>query len=199
MMLAEADLREANVNVPELHQRACALFGERVHQVGDDQWNMPTPCSDWDVRTLVNHVTAENLWTPPLMKGSTVEEVGNRFDGDVLGSDPKGAWDGAARAALSAVQEEGAMERTVHLSFGDSPGREYAYQLFADHLIHSWDLARGVGADDSLDPELVDACAAWFAQVEDAYRAGGAIGPRPEIPEGADAQTRLLAMFGRTA
>jgi hypothetical protein len=72
-------------------------------------------------------------------------------------------------------------------------------QLYADHLIHAWDLARAIGADERLDPELVDACAAWFASMEDTYRAIGAIAERPEVPPGADAQTTLLAAFGRTA
>ena len=72
------------------------------------------------------------------------------------------------------------MDRTVHLSFGDFPGREYAMQLFADMLIHGWDLARAIGADEQLDPELVAALAAWFADMADAYRAAGAVGPRPE-------------------
>jgi uncharacterized protein (TIGR03086 family) len=91
------------------------------------------------------------------------------------------------------------MDRTVHLSFGDFPGREYAMQLFADHLIHAWDLARAIGADERLDAELVAACTTWFAPVEEAYRSAGAIADRPPVPDGADAQTRLLAMFGRLA
>jgi uncharacterized protein (TIGR03086 family) len=91
------------------------------------------------------------------------------------------------------------MDRTVHLSFGDFPGREYAMQLFADHLIHAWDLARAIGVDERLDPELVGACTAWFTAMEEAYRSAGAIAARPPVSDGADAQTRLLAMFGRRA
>ena len=56
--------------------------------VGEDQWGAPTPCADWDVRELVNHVAGEDLWTAPLLEGSTIEEVGDRFDGDLLGDDP---------------------------------------------------------------------------------------------------------------
>jgi uncharacterized protein (TIGR03086 family) len=187
------------MNVPELHRRAVDGFGDRIRAVREDQWTVPTPCSDWDVRQLVNHIVAENLWTPPLIRGSTVQEVGDRYDGDVLGADPKGAWEVASKAAVQSVQSKGAMERTVHLSFGDFPGSEYALQLFADHLIHGWDLARATEGDDKLDPELVDACIEWFKAVEEAYRAAGAIGPRPDIPEEADPQTTLLAMFGREA
>jgi uncharacterized protein (TIGR03086 family) len=134
-----------------------------------------------------------------LFSGQTIEEVGDRFDGDLLGNEPKKAWEDSAHAAVRAVQQPGAMDRTVHLSFGDVPGREYALQLFADYLIHSWDLARAIGGDEKLDPELVDACANWFSSMEGVYRRAGAIGERPEIPKGAAPQTRLLAMFGRRA
>ncbi|HZD72246.1 MAG TPA: TIGR03086 family metal-binding protein [Actinomycetes bacterium] len=185
-------------DVRDLYQRAMARFGAHVHAVRDDQWSAPTPCSAWDVRTLVNHLVSENRWAPPLFQGRTIAEVGDQFEGDLLGDDPRAAWDDSAGQAVAAVREDGAMDRTVHLSFGDFPGREYAMQLFADALIHGWDLARAIGGDDRLDPDMVEACGTWFARVEDAYRAGGAIAPRPELPAEADGQARLLAMFGRT-
>lgn len=181
-----------------LHRRASAHFGELVGRVGVGQWHLATPCEGWDVRALVNHVVAENLWTRPLMEGRTIAEVGTAFDGDVLADDPAGAWAEAAAQARAAVDPPDALERTVHLSFGDTPAEEYVLQLFADHLIHAWDLAQAIGEDASLEPDLVDACADWFDDVEDAYRQGGAIGQRPLVPIGADAQTRLLARFGRS-
>jgi nitrilase len=185
--------------VPELHQRAVERFSRLVEQVADDQWDKPTPCQDWSVRQLVNHVAGENCWTPPLFAGQTVDDVGDRFDGDVLGADPVTAWKTGAAEAIAAVREPEAMERTVHLSFGDFSGSEYAMQLFADMLIHGWDLARATGADERLDPELVTALAAWFSGVADVYRESGAIAPRPDVPDDADPQTRLLAEFGRQA
>jgi uncharacterized protein (TIGR03086 family) len=183
----------------DLHRRAVAEFARRVKSIPADRWEAPTPCTDWDVRAVVNHMVYENLWTPPMLEGKTIDEIGDRFDGDVLGDDPRAAWKAAARAAVEAVHEPGAMETTTHLSFGDLPGSEYTMQLFADHLIHAWDVARGTGIDDTLTPELVQACMEWFTSVEDAYRAGNAIGPRPETPADADDQTKLLAMFGRRA
>jgi len=182
-----------------MFSRAVAEFGSRVRQIGDDQWQAATPDEDWNVRDLVNHVVGEDLWAPALLAGSTIAEVGDRFDGDVLGVDPKAAWAQASGAAVRAVEGEGAMDRIVHLSFGDFPGREYTLQLFADHLIHAWDLARAIGADERLDAELVVSCATWFAPVEDAYRGAGAIAARPPVPGDADAQTVLLASFGRRA
>jgi uncharacterized protein (TIGR03086 family) len=187
------------MDIQAMFRQAVAGFGARVQQIGDQQWQAATPDEDWNVRDLVNHVAAEDLWAPPLLAGSTIAEVGARFDGDVLGAEPKAAWASASAAAVRAVEEDGAMDRTVHLSFGDFPGREYAMQLLADHLIHAWDLARAIGGDERLDTGLVAACATWFDAVEDAYRAAGAIGARPPVPAGADTQTMLLARFGRHA
>jgi uncharacterized protein (TIGR03086 family) len=186
------------MNTVEWHRRAVEFFGTLVQSVGDDQWSSPTPDEGWDVRTLVNHLVYENRWTPPIFDGRTVAEVGDAFEGDLLGESPKHAWDDAAAGAIQAVGKPGAMAQIVHLSFGDVPGEEYAMQLFADHLIHGWDLARAIGADERLDPELVDACAAWYADREEMYRSGGAVGARVDVPEDADAQTRLLAAFGRS-
>lgn len=181
-----------------LYNRAVAFYGSRVHQVGDEQWDQPTPCTDWDVRALVNHVTVEDLWAPPLFEGKTIADVGDAFDGDQLGDDPVGRWDAASAASLAAVARPGSMTDTVHLSFGDFPGSEYAMQLAADHLIHGWDLSVAIGADTTLESDLVDAIAAWFAPIEGAYRASGVIGTKIQVADDADAQTRLLAAFGRT-
>jgi uncharacterized protein (TIGR03086 family) len=185
------------VNVVELHHRAIDGFGRRVAAVSEEQWDQPTELPGWDVRTLVNHLVNESKWTAPLLAGSRIEDVGDRFDGDLLGPDPQAAWNDSAAEARAAVTDE-SLERTVHLSFGDVPGREYLMQLFADYLIHSWDLARATGGDEKLEPDLVEACAQWFSNVEDDYRSAGAIGEAPQVPEGADPQTALLARFGRS-
>jgi len=187
------------MDIPAMFGRAVAEFDARVRQIGDHQWQAATPDEDWTVRHLVNHLAGEDLWAPPLLAGSTIAEVGDRFDGDVLGADPRAAWSAASAGAVRAVGEQGAMDRIVRLSFGDVSGREYALQLFADHLIHAWDLARAIGADERLDEQLVASCASWFETVEDAYRGAGAIADRPPVAEGADAQTVLLACFGRQA
>jgi uncharacterized protein (TIGR03086 family) len=187
------------MDIPAMFGGAVAEFGARVRQIGGHQWQAATPDEDWNVRDLVNHVVGEDLWAPPLLAGSTIAEVGDRFDGDVLGAEPGAAWAAASAGAVRAVGEDGAMDRIVHLSFGDVAGREYALQLFADHLIHAWDLARAIGADERLDAGLVASCATWFEAAEDAYRSAGAIAARPPVPGDADAQMVLLARFGRRA
>lgn len=180
-----------------LHRRAVEAWQATVDAVGADAWDNPTPCDDWSVRDLVNHVVGEELWMVPLLEGATVDEVGDRFDGDVLGDDPAATARTASAAALARADELLPASPKVHLSYGDEDASEYAMQLTADHLVHAWDLAKGAGLDPTLDPALVDEVAAWFAEREELYRGAGIIGPRADLA--GDAQTELLAGFGRDA
>lgn len=188
---------EMNVDIRDAYRRALDDFGRKVHFVRPDQWDLPTPCADWDVHALVNHMVCECLWAPELLAGRTAAEVGDELDGDLLGDDPVKAFETAAAAAVLAAYDDGATRRTVRLTFGDVPGEEYLYELFADALIHTWDLARAVGLPDRLDPELVDVCSAWFAAAEASYREAGVIGDRRPLPPDADPQSHLLAAWGR--
>jgi uncharacterized protein (TIGR03086 family) len=74
-------------------------FGEKVRAVPADRWEAATPCTDWSVRDLVNHVTGEHLWAPHLLDGATIAQVGDRYDGDLLGDSPLTAWEQAAQAS----------------------------------------------------------------------------------------------------
>lgn len=179
------------------YRRSLTEFTDRVSQVAPSQWSAPTPCPDWDVRALVNHVVGEDRWTVPMFVGATIAEVGGRLDGDLLGPDPAGAAHNAASRADLAVSQPGALGRTVHLSAGDTPASEYVRQLLADHLVHGWDLAVAIGAQPRLDADAVHECAVWFTDAERVYREAGSIGPRVAVPEDATEQDRLLAAFGR--
>ena len=180
----------------ELYQRSVEEFGRRVMAIGAGDWARPTPCTDWAVRDLVRHLVYEELWAPPLLAGATVAEVGDRFEGDILGADPQASWKEAAAAAVAAASS-GVLDRTVHLSFGDFPGTEYLGQLTADHCIHAWDLARGIGADERLDPELVQFVYDFMVPQADQWAAAGVFAPRVDVPADADVQAKLLALSGR--
>ena len=95
----------ADMDIVELHARTVAEFVARAAAVDAGQWGAPTPCTDWDVRQLVNHVVGEDRWTGPLLAGQTIAEVGDRFDGDLLGDDPVATVHDATGAALASVAE----------------------------------------------------------------------------------------------
>jgi uncharacterized protein (TIGR03086 family) len=188
---------ERDMDVNTLHRRTVEAWQRTLDGVEPHQWTGSTPCTEWDVRTLVNHVVGEECWVQPLLAGMTIADVGDRFDGDLLGDAPAASGRDAALDALAAVDELLADNQKVHLSYGDEDAGEYLNQIAADHLIHNWDLAVASGQDANLDPELVAAVAAWFADREEMYRSGGAIGPRG--PQTGDPQADLLAAFGRDA
>jgi len=181
----------------EMYQRSVEEFGQRVMAVGPGDWDRPTPCREWTVRDLVRHLVYEELWTPPLLEGQTIADVGDRFEGDILGADPPAAWKEAAAAALAAASPD-VLGRTVHLSFGDVPGEGYLGQLTADHVIHAWDLARAIGGDERLDPDLVEYVHTVIAPQIDPARAAGVFGPAVEVPPDAAPQSQLLGLTGRT-
>ncbi len=84
---------------------ACAFFGERLATVTDLDWERPTPCEGWDVRTLVAHVvTGEALVAQVLTGGGSWDAT---VDPSVLGLNPMAAWRGTALAALDAASGEG--------------------------------------------------------------------------------------------
>lgn len=180
------------MTAPDLFRRSAQSWADRLLALPPDvDWGAPTPCADWSVRDLVNHVAGEGLWAVPLLAGRTIEEVGDRFDGDLLGEDPVAS---ALEAVAGAVAADSDLP-TVHLSYGEEDTGEYLHQLAADHLVHGWDLAVATGGDTSLDPDLVAEVGAWFVEREELYRSVGVIGPRAD--GGGDPQADLLAGFGR--
>jgi uncharacterized protein (TIGR03086 family) len=184
-------------DLQKLFDRSVDEFDRRVQHIKDDQWELPTPCSEWNVRDLVNHLVNEDKWATPMLESKTIEEVGDAFDGDLLGDSPVAVWESAAGEARAAVDRPGALDATVHASFGDITGRDYVEQLLSDHVIHAWDLARAIGDTEDLDPELVELCYAALKPIEDALKGSGSYGDKVEVPEDADTQAKLLAVAGR--
>lgn len=181
-----------------LHMRAVEGFGSRVLALAEEDWSRPTPCAEWDVRGLVNHLLSENLWTPPLLLGMTIEQVGDRFEGDQLGEDPKHVWQQAAADSLVAVAQPDVLATTVHVSFGDISGAEYVTQLTVDHTIHAWDLARATGGDEHLDPELVELALDYLSIHAAEWQGAGVFAPPLAPPEEGGRQGELLALSGRS-
>ena len=185
-----------------VHGRSGQRFAALVAGVGSGQWYDTTPCSEWDVRTLVHHLLYEQHWAPPLIDGQTIDQVGDRFEGDLMGSDVA-LWPGLLASAIdeahAAVAQPGALDRTVHLSFGDVPGQEYATELTADLAIHGWDLARATGQDDALGPDVVAVLLPWAVANTDMLTGSGLFGSPIVTGAGTPDDVRLLGLLGRRA
>jgi uncharacterized protein (TIGR03086 family) len=181
------------------HREALASTRRVVADIDPDQMGEPTPCSDWNVRELLNHVISGNYWASELARGATIEGVGSRLDGDQLGDDLLRSYDRSAEAAAAAFEAPGALDAPCAVSYGPVPGSVYAGHRFIDILIHGWDLATATGQDRTLDPALVDACWAVVEPQEGLLRGSGQFGDEITISPNADPQTHLLAALGRQA
>ena len=186
----------------DVHGQCGRRFATLVAGVGPGHWHDDTPCSEWDVRTLVHHLLSEQLWVPPMFEGLTIEQVGGTFEGDLMGGDAW-AWPGllasSVEEAHAVVAQPGALKRTVHLSFGDASGQEYVTQLTADLAIHAWDLARATGQDNVLDPDAVALLLPWTEASAGLTSGSGMFGPPIDTGPGAPDDVRLLGLLGRKA
>jgi uncharacterized protein (TIGR03086 family) len=186
------------MNIAALHAKALEQTGRTVAGIASDQLDQGTPCDGWDVRALLNHVVSGNEWAAELAAGRTIEEVGDRLDGDVIGNDPSAAYEASAERAAAAFLRPGALEAPCAVSYGPVPGSVYAGHRFIDILIHGWDLAKATGQPTSLDAGLVEACFAVVEPQREMLAGSGMFGSDQQVLPGADRQTELLAMLGRT-
>jgi len=187
------------LSTAEIYRRAVEEFGRRVEAVGDDQWSNATPCTEWAVRDLVNHVISEDKWVAPLLAGQTIEEVGDRFDGDLLGDDPQASWKETHSDAMDATSDDRVVDRTVSLSRGPTSADIYLKEVAADNIIHGWDLAMGTGGDASIEPDLAEFAYEFYKPQAELWRQFGAFGAEVPVSMDADRPTKLLGMVGRRA
>jgi uncharacterized protein (TIGR03086 family) len=196
-MSAHDEAGTGTVDLRGLFGRALDEFDRRMTVVPADRWSAPTPCTEWDVRALVAHVVNEQLWAPALLSGQTTEQVGDRFDGDVLGDEALEAWRTAAGRARTAVESLDGLDTTVHVSYGDVPAARYLTEMTLDATVHAWDLARAVDADEQLEPELVGFALSVVEPNLALLAESGMFGPPLPVDDDASSQDRLLALLGR--
>src|SRR3954469_1288895 len=138
-------------------------FTEAVHAVGDDDWHAPTPDTEWDVAALVGHMIEEHRWAAPLLHGQDLESARMIVQGSRklpvhggVGANRAEEWDEAAVESSDAFAADGALDRSVALSRGDTPARQYIAEMTFDLVVHGWDLAKAIGRDVEFPPEVVE-------------------------------------------
>ena len=160
-----------------------------VRQVGSGQWDGATPCTEWNVRSLVGHLIMGRHVYRGFLEGVPVAELRLILQqGGAAGDDPVAACESAVRSIRAAFAQPGALERTVHHTIGDMPGRQLLVQLVADCVVHSWDLATAIGVDPGLDEQLIELSYEFYLplmQKDAVYAYGWFKPPASPLPEGA--------------
>jgi uncharacterized protein (TIGR03086 family) len=195
------------VNETEVFVLADRALNRVVEQIGDDQWGMQMPASfarrgDANniptLRTIIAYHAFDDAWVPDTLSGRTMDEAGKtKFDGDLLGDDPKAAFAAIVEKACTAASQLDNLDRTAHLSFGDFPVREYLWQINTFRGFRAWEIAKVIGVDPTLPDDLVHGLWDEISPVADEWRKYGVFGPAIAVPENALLMQRLLGLTGR--
>lgn len=164
------------------------VLGGVVAGIAPDQLDRPTPCEDFTVRGVLEHMIGGATQFAAAYRGEAAGEP------DV--TDPVAGTGAALGELVSAMTAPGALDRTVATPFGDLPGDVFARVVVLDGLVHGWDLATATGQPYEPDAELVAAVDEFARNMLEPLR-GDAFGAAVEPPAGATPIERLAAYTGR--
>lgn len=191
-------------NMLELHRRAMWRSVAIVGQVDDDQWQLPTPCSQWTLRQLVEHMTSENYGFAAAAEGETADRTPWFYQ--PRGDDLRLDYARSAERVVDAFGADGVPDREFWLPLLTESRRFPARQAISFHLldyvVHAWDVAAALGRPAAADDDLVAAALQITdREVPDTPRRqqpGAPFRPPLPIPAQASPHDRLLALLGRS-
>jgi len=181
-------------------RRASRDFVRTVDQVTLGNLAQPTPCPGWDVRELLRHVIGGDEAYVALLRGGDAEDFHAVMSAYTLSTDDIGtvARDSATRL-IGEFSAPGVLDGTVQHPVGEIPVRRLLGMRVTEWLIHGWDVARAIGAEARLDPEVAESLYAELSQRAEGLVASGYFANGSGVAEDADPQTRLLDLLGRSA
>jgi uncharacterized protein (TIGR03086 family) len=182
-----------------LMERVLDQTGRVIQNIGPDQLGNATPCTEWSVRDVINHLAGgATMFSVCVEEGAiSDEQFGQLMTGDNLGDDYKGAYDAAAKRARLAFSQEGALEKMVKLPFGEMPAGIALNIAVFDVLTHGCDLAKATGQPVD-DTELLETALAVGRQmIGPELRAPGFFDPEQPVADDASPSDKLLAFAGR--
>jgi uncharacterized protein (TIGR03086 family) len=186
------------MDLPALLDESITSTGKIVTGIRPDQLDDATPCADWDVRALLNHVIGVADVFSHVGEGKPINrpDPNTEYFND---DDYAAAYDAATAAMLAAWRTPGALDATIALPFGEVPGSVGASINFIDMLVHGWDLARATGQAATLASHLAEPALTLSRGImNDQLRSAGAFGPEVTVAQDAPMGNRLVAFLGRT-
>jgi uncharacterized protein (TIGR03086 family) len=174
------------------YRHVAETFTDRIAAVPADGWDRPAPCDGWVARDVVQHVVD----TTGFFLGRAEQELPPL---PAVADDPMGAWTGARDAILAALEDPAVA--AIELDSGPIGKLSFEEMVgsfgVGDILVHTWDLSRAVGLDETLDADEVHRLYESMLPRDEMMR-GTAFGPKVEVPDDVDEQTKLIAFTGRT-
>lgn len=175
------------------YRQVADRFDAAVRATPPGKWQAQSPCEEWTARDVVAHVVAGHRGVIAGVRGGEAAPLGTD-------EDPLGAWVEVYRAMDEITGDRQALESRVDGPAGKMQAGELIGRFVTmDLLVHSWDLARAVGADEHLDDDLVHRAYEDLKPMDEMIRRPRVFGPKLEPPSGADLQTEFLYFLGRRA
>jgi uncharacterized protein (TIGR03086 family) len=183
----------------ELLKKAIAGFSAEVAATPDSDWSKMTKCDGWTVTDLMTHMVGGARSAAVAFRGGSRDEAIAAGSGDVLGDNPRAAFEASLAEHIAAYESMADNDAVVHHPAADMPASRVLMFRIGDYLLHTWDLAAGLGREVTLDREV---CEYVYANLEPMAPMLGSIGmfgagPSGDVPSTADIQTRVLDISGR--
>ena len=185
----------------EALSQSISEYETRLRQVGDDQWDLPTPCTEWTVRHVANHMLLGTRMSVQLLAGMSQQDVIAQLGDDLMADsqDPVADFVALAGQMYAGFAAPDGFEGTVNHPMGEIPRTMFVGFRLMDNSTHAWDLARAIDADDELNADLVSRL--W----DDIQPMAGGLGElgifgesaSGDVGEDAPLQTRYLDLLGR--
>lgn len=178
--------------VSERYRNVAETFTTRLREVPATAWDNPAPCEGWVARDVVRHLVE---WVPGFFRNLADLDLGQPPSVD---DDPVAAWGALDGALQQALDDPSVASRTFEMQ-GATQTIESAIGQFVlgDVVVHTWDLARAAGLDETLDPDEVHGMLEGMQPMDEMLRSSGHYGPKVAVADDADEQTRLIAFTGR--
>jgi uncharacterized protein (TIGR03086 family) len=179
--------------VQDSYRRVSTGFDAAVKAVAPEQWESQSPCEEWNARDIVAHVVEGHRGVIAGVRGG--ESIPLRPD-----EDPKKAWEEASRAINEIIGDADESVKEMDGPTGKMPAGEIIGRFVTmDVLVHTWDLARTIGADEHLDEDSVQQAFATLKPMDEMIRRPNVFAAKLEPPPDADVQTEFLYFLGRQA